>query len=72
MTEERRQRDLHDAIGAALSEQVGRERYRRSQRRPRPAAMDRPRPLELGESGFPLPQPTAKLASRVARLLQPE
>ena len=72
MTEQRQRRDLHDAISAALSEQAALERYRRSQRQPRPAAMDRPRPLEFDERGFPLPQSTAKLSSRVARLLRLE
>ncbi len=71
MTEQRR-RELHDAISAALGEQAARERYRRSQRQPRPAAMERPRPLEFDERGFPLPQRTGNLASRVARLLHSE
>ena len=67
-----RQRDLHDPISAALAEQAARERDRRSRRPPRPPATDRPGPLEFDESGFPRPQPTANLASRVARLLRVE
>ena len=72
MTEQRQDRGLHDAISTALGEQAAQERYRSSQRQPRPAAKDRPRPLEFDERGFPLPQTPAKLASRVARLLRIE
>ena len=72
MTEQRQRRDLREAISAALSEQAAQERYRRSQPQPRPAAVDRPRPLEFDERGFPFPQSPANLASRVARLLRLE
>jgi hypothetical protein len=61
-------------VEAALSEEAGAERYRRSQvdaRRGRTNAADRARPMEFDESGFPLPQRSPSFVERVARLLNP-
>jgi hypothetical protein len=69
-----KQRDLIDALEAALSEQVGAERYQRKQRRATrrgAEAMDRPRPLEFDRNGFPVAQRTPSFVTRVARLLNP-
>lgn len=68
------QRALDDAIRAALSKQAAVERYRRSQRQARGGqmrALARAR-LEFDESGFPVRQPNAGFAARVAQLLRLE
>ena len=69
-----RRRELGDAVAFALKEQVAAERYRRRQRQARHGTMetmDRPRPLEFDENGFPVAQPTPSFVTRVARLLSP-
>lgn len=74
MTEPARQRELVDALEAALGEQAGAARYRRSQRqvrRGRAETVDRPRPLEFDENGFPVAQRSPSFVTRVARLLSP-
>jgi hypothetical protein len=53
------QRELGDALALVLQEQSGAERYRRRQRqlrRGRTETVDRPRPLEFDENGFPVAQ----------------
>ncbi len=50
------------------------QRYRHSQRQARRGGaqrVDRPRPLEFDESGFPIPQTGPSFLERVARLLNP-
>ena len=67
-----RQRELGDALAVVLQEQAGAERYRRRQRqlrRGRTETLDRPRPLEFDENGFPIAQRTPSFITRVARLL---
>jgi hypothetical protein len=74
MTEQAWQRELRDAGEAALSEEARAERYRRTQNggsNGRPAATDRPHPLEFDESGFPIRQRNPSFVTRVARLLSP-
>ena len=74
MNEQARQRAVGHTIEAALTDQAGAERYRRTQWEARhggPAALDRPRPLEFDESGFPVAQRNPSLVTRVARLLSP-
>jgi hypothetical protein len=67
-----RPRELGDALALVLQHQAGAERYRRRQRqlrRGRTERMDRPRPLEFDENGFPVAQRTPSFITRVARLL---
>ena len=67
-----RQRELGDALTAALEEQEGAESHRRRQGQARHGsaeAADRPRPLEFDGNGFPVPQPTPSYVARVTRLL---
>jgi hypothetical protein len=74
MTEQTEPRELRAAIEAALGEQAGAERYRRSQRQARSGRADppdRPRPLEFDAAGFPVPQHNSGFVKRVARLLGP-
>lgn len=75
MTEQARQRALGDAVQAALSERAGSESYQRSQRRVRRGRgdpVDRARPLEFDQSGFPVAQHSPSFVQRVARLLNPK
>ncbi len=72
MNGQRPQRELGDALAAALNEQAGAERYRRRQAQVRLGRTDRagrPRPLEFDENGFPVAQGTPSFVTRVARLL---
>ena len=65
-----RQRELGDALAAFLEQQAGAERYRRRQqhvRGGRTGSVDRPRPLEFDENGFPVAQPTGSFVTRVTR-----
>jgi hypothetical protein len=67
-------RELGDALALVLREQAGTERYRRRQaqvRRRRTETVDRARPPEFDESGFPIAQRTPGFVIRVARLLGP-
>jgi len=67
-----RQREWGDVLALVLQEQAGAERYRRRQRqlrRGRTETVDRPRPLEFDENGFPVAQRTPSFINRVARLL---
>jgi hypothetical protein len=69
-------RDLEFSDVRARSEGVrtSGERYLRSRRQVRgggPPAVDRPRPLEFDESGFPIAQRPSSFAERVLRLLTP-
>jgi hypothetical protein len=67
-----RRRELGDALARVLQEQTGAERYPRRQaqvRRGRTETLDRPRPLEFDENGFPVAQRTPSFITRVARLL---
>jgi hypothetical protein len=73
MARETRRRDPLDSLEAALTRGDGAARYRRRQReirRGRPAAADRPGPLEFDADGFPIPQPIPRFVRRVARLLR--
>jgi hypothetical protein len=66
------QRELGDVLALVLQEQAGSERYRRRQaqvRRGRTEPLDRARPLEFDESGFPIAQRTPSFVTRVARLM---
>jgi hypothetical protein len=75
MSETVRRRELADVLTAALHEEAGAERYRRSQiqaRRGRTNAFHRARPLEFDENGFPIAQLNPGFAARLARLLTPE
>jgi hypothetical protein len=68
------QRASGDTLETALREQAGAERYERRQRqlrRGRAGAVDRPRPLEFDDSGFPIAQRIPSFVARVARLLNP-
>jgi hypothetical protein len=72
MNGQAQQRELGDAFALVLQEQTGAEKYRQRQRqlrRGRTDTVDRPRPLEFDENGFPIPQPTPSFITRVARLL---
>jgi hypothetical protein len=72
MNGQARQRELGDALAVVLQEQAGAERYRHRQRqlrRARTETLDRPRPLEFDENGFPVAQRTPSFITRVARLL---
>jgi hypothetical protein len=72
MNGQARQRELGDALAVVLQEQAGAERYRRRQRqlrRGRTETLDRPRPLEFDENGFPFARRTPSFITRVARLL---
>lgn len=74
MNGQTRQRELGDALAAVVKEQAAAERYRRRQRqvrRGRTQIVDRPRPLEFDENGFPVAQRTPSFVTRVARLLSP-
>jgi hypothetical protein len=65
-------RELGDALALVLREQAGIEGYRRGPaRRGRTEALDRARPLEFDENGFPVAQRTPSFVTRVARLLSP-
>jgi hypothetical protein len=65
------QRELLDAVEAALHEQSAAGRYQRSQRdaTSRRDAVPGARPLEFDESGFPIPQRSPSFVKRVAQLL---
>jgi hypothetical protein len=68
------QRNLDDALEAALAEQVGAVRYERYQREVRsgiPLAADSARPQEFDSNGFPVVQRSRSFLERVARLLNP-
>jgi hypothetical protein len=71
MNGQARQRELGDALALVLQQQAGAERYRRRQRqlrRGRTETVDRPRPLEFDENGFPVAQRTPSFITGVARL----
>jgi hypothetical protein len=73
VSEQARQRNLDDALEAALTE-AGAVRYERYQREVRsgiPRAGDRPRPQEFDTNGFPVVQRSRSFLERVARLLNP-
>jgi hypothetical protein len=66
------QRNLGDALEAAVREQAGRDHYARSQMLGTGGGTDRAgraHPLEFDESGFPVPQTKHGFTTRVARLL---
>jgi hypothetical protein len=67
------QRELLDAVEAALHEQSAAGRYQRSQRdaTSRRDAVPGARPLEFDESGFPVAQRNSTFLARVTRLLTP-
>ena len=69
---EQQQVELDNALAAVHREQVGAERYRRSQRDSRGGLQSRGLngPLQFDESGFPIPQATPSFAARVARLIK--
>jgi hypothetical protein len=72
MRDEARERELEEAMQAALREQAAAQRYRLNQVEAtsgRAGATDGARPLEFDESGFPVPQGNPGFARRVARLL---
>jgi hypothetical protein len=74
MSDHAPQRNLDDALDAALAEQVGAARYERYQREVRngmPNAADRARPQEFDTNGFPIVQRSRSFLDRVARLLNP-
>jgi hypothetical protein len=74
MHRQARQRELGDAIADALKDQAGAERYHRRQRQARGAkaqTVERPRPLEFDDNGFPVAQRIPSFVTRVARLLGP-
>jgi hypothetical protein len=69
---EQQQHELVDALEAALGEPAGTERNRRFQSQTengRAEGLDRSRPLEFDQSGFPIAQRSPSFATRVARLL---
>jgi hypothetical protein len=69
-----RQREVGDALALVLEQHKGAERYRRRQERVRQGTtetMDRPRPLEFDQDGFPVAQRAPSFVTRVARLLNP-
>jgi hypothetical protein len=49
----------------------GARRRQQQVRRRRTETVDRPRPLEFDENGFPVAQRTPSFVTRVARLLRP-
>ena len=74
MSDQAPQRNLGDALEAALAEQVGEARYERYQREVRsgmPRAADRARPQAFDTNGFPVVQRSRSFVERVARLLNP-
>jgi hypothetical protein len=74
MNGQARQRELGDAVAAALKEQAGAERYQRRERQARrrkAEGVERPRPLEFDGNGFPVAQRIPSFVTRVARLLGP-
>ena len=74
MSDQAPQRNLDDALEAALAERVGAARYERYQREVRngmPDAVDRARPQEFDANGFPVMQRSRSFLERVARLLNP-
>ena len=74
MPERAWQRDLGDALEAALREQARDERYARSPLQAARGGADpsgQAHPLEFDESGFPIPQAKPSFRTRVARLLRP-
>jgi hypothetical protein len=74
MSDQARQRNLHDGLEAALAEQAGAwryERYQREARSGRSRAADRARPQEFDANGFPVVQRSRSFVERVARLLNP-
>ena len=74
MSHQAPQRNLDDALEAALAEQVGEARYERYQREVRsgmPRAADRARPQEFDTNGFQVAQGSRTFLERVARLLNP-
>jgi hypothetical protein len=74
MNGQARQRELGDALAAALEQQPHLESYRRRQQQVQPAkaeTVDRPRPLEFDGNGFPVSQRSPTFVTRVARLLSP-
>jgi hypothetical protein len=67
-----RQRELGDAVAAALKQQPGARRYQprpRQLRRETAEAVEQPRPLEFDGNGFPIAQRIPSFVTRVARLL---
>ena len=67
-----RQRELGDAVAAALKQQPGARRYQRQPRQLRrkaAEAVEHPRPLEFDSNGFPIAQRIPSFVTRVARLL---
>jgi hypothetical protein len=67
-------RELVDALALVQQEQAGIESYRRRParaRRGRTEPLDRARPLEFDENGFPVAQRTPSFVTRVTRLLSP-
>jgi hypothetical protein len=71
-TEQARERELGDAVGAALREQAGAERYQRRQREARSGkarTIAGPGPREFDANGFPVPQRNRSFLDRVAELL---
>ena len=74
MSDQAPQRNLDDALEAALAQQVGAARYESYQREVRtgmPNAADRARPQEFDTNGFPVVQRSRSFMERVARLLNP-
>ena len=74
MSDQAPQRNLDNALEAALAAQVGEARYERYQREVRsgmPRAADRARPQEFDTNGFPVVQRSRSFVERVARLLNP-
>jgi hypothetical protein len=71
MNGQARQRDLGDALALVIEHHAGAERYRHRQRQARRGTetLDRPRPLEFDENGFPVAQRIPSFITRVARLL---
>jgi hypothetical protein len=72
MSDQTRQREFGDPSAAALPEEEGAEGYRRAQAQAsdgRPGTVERSRPLEFDESGFPIAQRNPSFVTRVARLL---
>jgi hypothetical protein len=74
MNGHQQQRELGDVLALLLQEQAGADRYRRRQarmRRSRTETLDRARPLEFDESGFPISQRSPSFDNRITRLLSP-
>jgi hypothetical protein len=74
MVEQELERVFGEARARSEGDRTSRERYLRSRRRVRSGRstpVDRPRPLEFDESGFPIAQRPSSFVERVARLLTP-